>query len=346
MITLRHVKPTRHEVAHFQVDGIPLALGHAEGELLGVVGGAVGFLGDGIEVDAHVGCGIDVEMQIGHVRHVERLIVAAILEAEPVERGVTIRLIASSERLQAGPRLLIPGSKRPVGGHRGICVTENRLHICCVFGGNWRRWDDGGGRERLAGHLSSLAEQDRHHTLRGQRDGHRVSAVGHRHGHAAGAAIIQDDRRRAVGVTESAIVKPRLRIVVGGDAHGSRPCHTRHVGDDVIKRIVSERSVIAVVDVYRAITGLAAAVEIGLHISVEHEVPYHHRTAITLHTTERQLVHVADQSGAEHAAIIPFADRGFREHQIFVGELFVHLVQHIGFAPIIMECRTSHEVGT
>ena len=105
-----------------------LPFGHAEGKLLGIVGGAVGFLGDGIEVDAHVGCGIDVEMQIGHVRHVERLIVAAIL-AEPVERGVTIRLIASSERLQNGPRLLIPGSKRPVGVTVVYASLKTTLHL-------------------------------------------------------------------------------------------------------------------------------------------------------------------------------------------------------------------------
>ena len=57
--------------------------------------------------------------------------------------------------------------------------------------------------------------------------------------------------------------------------------------------------------VHGTVAGLAASVEVGAHVHVEHEVPHEYRLAPLVDGAQRNVLHVLHQSLRQVAAVIP-----------------------------------------
>ena len=64
-------------------------------------------------------------------------------------------------------------------------------------------------------------------------------------------------------------------------------------------------------DIYGAIAGLTASIEVRTHLHVEHQVPYEYGLTPLVDGAERDILHILHQTLRQVTTVIPSADAGF-----------------------------------
>ncbi|MNI60900.1 hypothetical protein D3C73_1161410 [compost metagenome] len=137
--------------------------------------------------------------------------------------------------------------------------------------------------------------------------------------------IQQNQRIATICILKSTIDQSLGCISRCSNPYRSGLDNRRQMSYDIVMGVARNIFIIRLVNINRAITGLAATFPIRPFIGIQHQVPNNNTFAPVIDCSQCYLAHVLHQAFVKITSIIPFSDGGLGKDQFFVRTLVMNI---------------------